>query len=89
MNKQDHLFLHSVYLQLQKANLKLQSQKSNVYVDNSIERKLYLDLLSHYLKNDYISSIKLSEVDPKNCNNFKPLNEITLKKTLFNNSIKF
>ena len=82
MNKLHHLFLHSVYLQLQKANLKLQSQKPNVYVDNSIERKLYLDLLSQYLKNDYISSIKLSEVDPKNCDNFKPLNEITLEKNV-------
>ena len=67
---------------MQKANLKLQFEKPNVYVNNSIERKLFFDLLSQYLKDDYISSIHLNEVDPRNVDKFKPLNEITLEKNV-------
>ena len=78
LNKVYHAFLASIYSELYKVNVSLQSQKPLITEDDDIVRALYTLLLKMYMDEEYIDNVSLNDLNPNDSTKWKHINEISL-----------
>lgn len=72
------MFLQYVLTKINRINREFQSEEFRLHILFMMVTSEYKDLLSLFIKESLIISMKLSEIDPRNTNNHKPIGEIYL-----------